>query len=110
MLNKFRELLANYSAHKVKERDDLLGWHQRYRAVFGTPDGQLVLADIMKKNFVFDAAEVGNPSVSTLREGQRYAALSIFRFIERDPKELIEHENTTRPRPADDTYWKSDAH
>lgn len=93
MLKRFRELLVKLKRPRG-EIDPPLAWHQRYKEVFSTPNGELVLAHILKNNFVFDSDFTSNPQSDAHKEGRRYAALSIFRLIERDPKELIQHENT----------------
>lgn len=100
MLSAFRQRLGLYVQFRAREREDLIAWQQRYKEVFGTESGALVLADICKRNYVFDStyAVVGGSNLTELHEGQRRAALSILRFVDRDTKDLIQNdENTPNP-------------
>lgn len=97
MLEAFLKMLGTGQKNKVQEQKDLVNKLQRYKAVFGSPDGELVLADILKNNFVFDAIEVGNPNITAFREGQRYAALSIFRAVHKDQNEILKQKDETTP-------------
>ncbi len=64
--------------------------HDSYKRVFSTPDGERVLEHLCKVSFVFDTSYVaGDPHETAHREGQRRLVLSILRFIERDPRELL---------------------
>ena len=65
--------------------------HEAFRRVFDTPDGKIVLRQIMKDGFVFRTTFVkGDPHETALNEGSRRLALSIVRFFERDHKGFIE--------------------
>jgi hypothetical protein len=64
--------------------------HDSYKRVFSTPDGERVLEHLCKVSFVFDTSYVSGDSHETAhREGQRRLVLSILRFMERDPRELL---------------------
>lgn len=63
---------------------------ESYQSVFGTPDGQRVLAHIMRVAHCHESNFVqGDPHGTSFREGQRHLALSIARMVNRDTTELI---------------------
>jgi hypothetical protein len=65
--------------------------HDSYKKVFSSPDGERVLEHLCRVGFVFDTSYVsGDPHETAHREGQRRLVLSILRFIERDPRELLQ--------------------
>jgi hypothetical protein len=64
--------------------------HEKYVAVFSTPDGMEVLRHILKVgNAVQSTFVQGDPHGTSFREGQRHLALSIARMVHRDTTELI---------------------
>lgn len=53
---------------------------QAYKAIFSTPDGKLVLRDIVQHSHVGKSTYVkGDPDLMLIREGERRLALSILR-------------------------------
>ena len=69
--------------------DSRVKLHESYQAVFGTPDGELVLQHILKHGHVFETSFVrGDPHETALREGERRLALSILRHVCRDHAEF----------------------
>ena len=65
--------------------------HDAYRAVFSTADGERVLEHLCKIAFIHDSTYVqGDPYESAHREGQRRLILSILRFCDRDPREIMQ--------------------
>ena len=91
-MKRFRELLKRWCDSRPKDaasvRDATLRLHAKYQKVFGSEDGQDVLADIMKRNGCYDSILGDDAQQTAHKEGQRYAAMSIFRFTEKDPQEL----------------------
>jgi hypothetical protein len=74
----------------AKKKPDLLDLHTSYQAVFSTPDGERVLEHLCRVGFISNTTYVaGDPTESAHREGQRRLVLSILRFLERDPREII---------------------
>lgn len=64
--------------------------HRSYAAVFGTGEGELVLADILEEGFVTRSTFVaGDPNQTILNEGSRRLALSILRMAKANHKERI---------------------
>lgn len=74
---------------RVAEHADKVRMHEKYVAVFSTPVGQDVLRHICKRGFVMSSTFVpGDIHTTALNEGSRRLALSILRFVAKDPKEL----------------------
>ena len=66
-----------------------LSLHEDYQAVFSSPAGQRVLSHILREGFVSKSTFVaGDPHMTSLNEGSRRLALSIYRFYAKDHKEL----------------------
>jgi hypothetical protein len=64
--------------------------HGSYQNVFGTPEGEQVLAHIAKVGFLTRSTFVaGDPEQTMLNEGSRRLALSILRFVRKDHGELL---------------------
>jgi hypothetical protein len=64
--------------------------HRSYDAVFGTPEGEVVLCHIMAEGFISRTTFVaGDPNQTMLNEGSRRLALSILRMARANHKELI---------------------
>lgn len=60
-----------------------------YRAVFETPEGELVLAHLAKHGFIFDSTFVqGDQQQTSLNEGSRRVVLSILRMLNTDLNKL----------------------
>ena len=71
-------------------QQDLKQLHDSYRAIFDNKDGERVLAHLCKVGFVNDTSYVcGDPYETAHREGQRRFVLSILRFLNRTPQEII---------------------
>ena len=63
--------------------------HENYKAVFDTPQGQVVIKHLMKIGHVFEPSFTsGDPNITAFKEGQRHIVLSILRFLAKDQKEL----------------------
>jgi hypothetical protein len=70
--------------------------HTSYRAVFLSPDGQAVLNHLATIGYVNDATYVANDTHETAhREGMRRIVISILRFVDKDPQELLNLEKET---------------
>jgi len=64
--------------------------HQSYAQVFGTPEGQLVLEDILKNGFATETTFVrGDPEQTILNEGSRRLALSILKMAKTNHSDRI---------------------
>ena len=64
--------------------------HDSYRAVFNTKDGERVLEHLVKVGFVDTTVHTpGDPYDTAFIDGKRSSVISILRFIERDPRELL---------------------
>lgn len=71
-------------------QQDLKQLHDSYRAVFDSKDGERVLTHLCKVGFVNDTSYVsGDPYETAHREGQRRLVLSILRFLDRTPQEIL---------------------
>jgi hypothetical protein len=73
-----------------KTRDDAAQQAQAvrvaYRAVFASPMGQEVLADLLRRTGVARATFVaGDPGVSAFNEGQRRVGLYVLEMVNSDP-------------------------
>lgn len=69
---------------------DRLALHDAYRSVFDGPKGRIVLRHLCKQANVLTSSFVaGDPHQTAFNEGERRIVLSILRFINRNPDELI---------------------
>lgn len=60
-----------------------------YREVFRTPDGQRVLADILRRARVLDTVFDASPTVAAYGEGMRRVGLEIVQMINEDPDAML---------------------
>ena len=68
---------------------DAMHLRSRYRAVFGTPDGQAVLLDLMKAGQVTTSAfTAANPHQTAYDNGARDLVLGILKKINRTDEDL----------------------
>lgn len=67
---------------RQRERQLLAG---DYAETFGRPEGQRVLAHILRRCGVFDTTFDANPTVAAFQEGRRRAALEILEMVNADP-------------------------
>ena len=64
--------------------------HRSYAAVFGAPEGEVVLQHILEAGFVTKSTFVaGDPEQTMLNEGSRRLALSILKLAKTNHKEMI---------------------
>lgn len=63
---------------------------QAYRDVFGGPQGQVVLADIMAQCKVYEPIVPGDAMAMAYAEGQRNVALMIASYLAYKPSEFVE--------------------
>lgn len=74
--------------HSAKARRTI---KERYRVVFDSPDGRIVLMDICKNCFLLKSTHVpGDPHTSAIQEGARVVALNILGRLGYDYTEFIE--------------------
>jgi hypothetical protein len=67
---------------------DTMRLNDAYKAVFKTPDGDLVLRHLMKSFHVYRPTFSSNAADAAFKEGQRHVVLSILRFICRDANQI----------------------
>lgn len=73
-----------------EQNRSLTDLHDDMRAIFLTPTGQRVLNHLCKISYVNDSSYCpGDTHESAHREGMRRVVLSILRFIDKDPQELL---------------------
>lgn len=61
----------------------------KYQAVFGSPDGQWVLEDLMSAHGMM-SAHPANPEQMALKEGERLVVLRILTMLKTNPRQLLE--------------------
>lgn len=66
------------------------GMREKYRSVFGTPEGRLVLQDICKQAGLGKCAFHKEERDTTMALGRQHLAISILRFMEMDDSAVIE--------------------
>lgn len=59
---------------------------QAYRRVFDSPDGEMVLSDMLRRSGVTAPRFTKDPIESAFFEGQRHFVLSVFRFVHTSDK------------------------
>lgn len=75
---------------KYEKLRAMINRHENYQAVFGSPQGQQVLAHLIKVSGVTSSNFVaGDPTATAFKEGQRHLVLSILKCVNRDTQELI---------------------
>jgi hypothetical protein len=63
--------------------------HGIYQRVFDNEDGRAVLRHLMRNGFVMDSTFVpGDPHKTALNEGSRRIVLSIFRYVNKTPRDV----------------------
>jgi hypothetical protein len=69
---------------------DKASLHDAYRSVFENPKGRMVLKHLCREGHVLSSTFVaGDPYQSALNEGERRIVLSILKFINKNPDELL---------------------
>jgi hypothetical protein len=72
---------------EIFQRKDRLA--QAYRAVFESPEGEVVLAHLCKVGHVFSPTAVaGDPHMTYMQEGERRMVLSIMKILKTDFSKL----------------------
>jgi hypothetical protein len=61
---------------------------QDYRAVFGSPEGKRVLADLAARHWMFGGTLHAESLVMAHREGERNVVLGIIDYMEMKPDDL----------------------
>lgn len=59
-----------------------------YRVVFGSPEGERVLADLIDMNGVLRPTFDPDPNVSAFNEGRRNVLLDILRYLSVEPEQF----------------------
>lgn len=77
-----------YLSEKLEKSAKL---NEAYKKVFDSKDGELVLTDLCKKGFILDTTYVPNNAHETShREGMRRLILSILRFLNKRPEDILQ--------------------
>lgn len=100
---KLRERLSEFKKRKADDAEEYRRLRERYKAVFGSAEGEEVLLDICRKGCVFDTTFVaGDPYHTVLNEGSRRAAMDIVDILELDFEQLNKKHETDESRPG---WW-----
>jgi len=67
---------------------DLTRLNNAYKAVFSSPDGDLVLKHLMKTFHVYRPTFSSSATDTAFKEGQRHVVLSVLRFVCKDQEQL----------------------
>lgn len=71
---------------------------QAYARVFGSPDGALVLNDLVAKNGLLrTSVEPGDPHMTAFNEGRRAAALDLLNKLRWTPARIVELAGARNP-------------
>ena len=63
----------------------------KYKNLFSTPDGQIVLEDLLRRFYVYSSTHVkDDPTTSAHREGQRQVVLHILKLSKLDSNYLAD--------------------
>lgn len=66
-----------------------------YQTAFATPEGQIVLADLMRRfGYTRGSTLHENAHTMAFREGTRYVLVHMGKMMDADPSELAEYEQT----------------
>lgn len=77
----------------LKIMSDRIQRRQAFRRLFQSPDGEVVLRTLVKEGFVSSTTFVaGDTHQTALNEGSRRMVLSILKYANVDPKQMIESE------------------
>lgn len=60
-----------------------------YKRVFNTPDGRLILQDLIEQHGVLHSVFDQNPNLMALREGERNVVLRILSLIDCSSSEIL---------------------
>ena len=60
-----------------------------YKRVFNTPDGRLILQDLIEQHGVIHSVFDQNPNLMALREGERNVVLRILSLIDCSSNEIL---------------------
>ena len=89
--------MTQSTRNKLNHPDNRSALHTSYRAIFMTKDGEAVLNHLASIGYVNEATYVpGDTHETAHREGMRRIVISILRFIDKSPQELLnlQQENT----------------
>jgi hypothetical protein len=65
---------------------------ERFRALFSTPDGEIVLEEIAKMGGLTRSSfSPDNHDKTIFNEGKRFLTLEIMRLVKRDPMSVSNH-------------------
>jgi hypothetical protein len=90
----------------LRTLQDRLSIRQEYRAVFNTPQGQKVLADILRRAGVTRPQFEADPEKARIMEGHRHLAHSIYRMVHSSDEPLLKQiaEETQRSTQHESNY------
>lgn len=72
-----------------------------YKRVFGSEDGKLVLADLLKYSKMFDTTYNGSDTQMAMHEGRRQTALRILGHIKLSPEDAFDHVRRLHERTSE---------
>jgi hypothetical protein len=79
---------ARSKVHEIAQRIHV---HGAYERLFSTPDGEIVLRDILRQGYATRTTFVaGDQQQTALNEGSRRLALSILRFARKDHAQMVD--------------------
>lgn len=61
-----------------------------YRRVFNSPDGKLILQDLMEQHSITGTTFDPNPQVSALKEGERNVVLRVMSILDMSSEKVLE--------------------
>jgi hypothetical protein len=91
-MSRIDQLRDDKTVNQDAKRKDLIAWHNRnkaYSKVFDTPDGKVVLEDLLEKSFFFSTTYTGN-ALTYFREGERNKVLEIASYIPRVMADVLQ--------------------
>lgn len=75
---------------RVKDAQQGVALLKAYRSVFDTPQGRVVLYDLMKNHSVLSSTFRGDVNQMLVKEGERNTILRILTILKTDPKQILE--------------------
>ena len=80
-----------------------------YKRVFNTPDGRLILQDLIEQHGVLHSVFDQNPNLMALREGERNVVLRILSLIDCSSSEILKKIKDHSERNAEFYTEETDA-
>lgn len=78
---------------KIQEMiNDRLRLQSDYRVAFESPEGKRVLSHLCKVGGINGSTYAADARLHAFKEGQRHLVLSILKFVNKQPQQIIEEE------------------